>query len=233
METILGSVNNMNMKRIAAEYAVQYIEDGMKVGLGTGSTAYWAIQKLGERVKEGLSIQTVATSKASEKLALELGIPIIPFTKLDGLDVTIDGADEINHDLHLIKGGGGALLREKIVAYHSTRLIIIADESKWVQTLGQFPLPIEVIPFAVDWTLKSLEGLGCRAQLRTADDTIFITDNGNYIADCSFGSIVAPLKLHNEILSIPGIVDNGLFIGQADLAIIGHKDGRVEVLERK
>ena len=223
----------MNMKRIAAEHAVQYIKDGMKVGLGTGSTAYWAIQKLGERVKEGLSIQTVATSKASEKLAVELGIPIIPFTKLDGLDVTIDGADEINTDLQLIKGGGGALLREKIVAYHSAKLIIIADESKRVQTLGQFPLPIEVIPFAVDWTLKALEGLGCRAQLRTDDEQLFITDNGNYIADCSFGSIAAPLKLHNEILSIPGIVDNGLFIGQADLAIIGHRDGSVEVLERK
>lgn len=221
------------MKRIAAEHAVQYIKDGMKVGLGTGSTAYWAIQKLGERVKEGLSIQTVATSKASEKLAVELGIPIIPFTKLDGLDVTIDGADEINTDLQLIKGGGGALLREKIVAYHSAKLIIIADESKRVQTLGQFPLPIEVIPFAVDWTLKALEGLGCRAQLRTDDEQLFITDNGNYIADCSFGSIAAPLKLHNEILSIPGIVDNGLFIGQADLAIIGHRDGSVEVLERK
>ncbi|WP_438350072.1 ribose-5-phosphate isomerase RpiA [Paenibacillus sp. FA6] len=223
----------MNMKRIAAEHAVQYIKDGMKVGLGTGSTAYWAIQKLGERVKEGLSIQTVATSKASEKLAIELGIPIIPFTKLDGLDVTIDGADEINTDLHLIKGGGGALLREKIVAYHSARLIIIADESKRVQTLGQFPLPIEVIPFAVDWTLKALEGLGCRAQLRTDDERLFITDNGNYIADCRFGSIALPLELHNKILGIPGIVDNGLFIGQADLAIIGHRDGSVEVLERK
>ncbi|MNO78183.1 Ribose-5-phosphate isomerase A [compost metagenome] len=223
----------MNMKKIAAEHAVQYIEDGMKVGLGTGSTAYWAIQKLGERVQAGLSIQTVATSKASEKLAIELGIPIIPFNKLDGLDITIDGADEVNEDLHLIKGGGGALLREKIVAHHSKRLIIIADESKWVHTLGQFPLPVEVIPFAVEWTLQALERLGCRVQLRTDEERLFVTDNGNYIADCSFGAIASPLILHNQILSIPGVVDNGLFIGRADLVVIGHQDGSVEVLERQ
>ncbi|MHA0855907.1 ribose-5-phosphate isomerase RpiA [Paenibacillus sp. CMAA1364] len=223
----------MDMKRIAAEHAVQYIMDGMKVGLGTGSTAYWAIQKLGQRVQEGLSIQTVATSLASEKLAIELGIPIIPFSELDGLDITIDGADEINTDLHLIKGGGGALLREKIVAFHSERVIIIADESKWVQTLGQFPLPIEVIPFAVDWTLRALERLGCRVHLRKIHEDLFVTDNGNYIADCNFESIPSPHNLQNEILGIPGVVDHGLFIGQADLAIIGHKDGSVEVFERK
>ncbi|AOZ94804.1 ribose-5-phosphate isomerase RpiA [Paenibacillus crassostreae] len=223
----------MNMKKIAAEHAVQYIEDGMKVGLGTGSTAYWAIQKLGQRVQEGLSIQAVATSIASEKLALELGIPIIPFAELNGLNVTIDGADEVNPELHLIKGGGGALLREKIVAYHSEKLIIIADESKWVPTLGQFPLPVEIIPFAVEWTVQSLEQLGCKVQLRTEGEQIFITDNQNYIADCSFGTIPSPLKLHNDILSIPGIVDNGLFIGLADQVIIGHKDGSVEIMGRK
>jgi len=223
----------MNMKRIAAEYAVQYIEDGMKVGLGTGSTAYWAIQKIGERVKEGLSIQAVATSKASERQAMELGIPIIPFREIDGLDLTIDGADEVDLDLHLIKGGGGALLREKIVAHHSKRLIIVADERKLVHTLGQFPLPVEVIPFAVEWTLNSLRRLGCRTQLRTDEQQLFITDNGNYIVDCNFATILAPLKLHNEILNIPGVVDNGLFIGRADLAVIAHHDGIVEVLNRK
>lgn len=221
------------MKRIAAEYAVQYIEDGMKVGLGTGSTAYWAIQRIGERVKEGLSIQAVATSKASEKQAIELGIPIIPFRDLDGLDITIDGADEVNTDLELIKGGGGALLREKIVAHHSNKLIIVADERKVVHTLGKFPLPVEIVPFAMDWTLKSLQSLGCQVQLRTEEEQLFITDNGNYIADCNFGSITTPLQLHNDILSIPGVVDHGLFIGRAGLAVIAHQDGKVEVLKRK
>ncbi len=223
----------MNMKRIAAEYAVQYIEEGMKVGLGTGSTAYWAIQRIGERVKEGLSIQAVATSKASERQAKELGIPIIPFREIDGLDITIDGADEVDLDLQLIKGGGGALLREKIVAHHSKRLIIVADERKLVQTLGRFPLPVEVVPFAIEWTRQALQGLGCRTQLRTDEDQLFVTDNGNYIVDCNFGSIVAPCQLHNEILGIPGVVDNGLFIGRADLAVIGHHDGIIEVLKRK
>lgn len=222
----------LNMKRIAAEYAVQYIEDGMTVGLGTGSTAYWAIQRIGERVHEGLSIQAVATSRASEKQALALGIPIIPFRDIDGLDITIDGADEVNSDLALIKGGGGALLREKIVAHHSKRLIIVADEYKVVETLGRFPLPVEIVPFAVEWTIKSLQTLGCHIQLRTDEEQLFLTDNGNYIADCNFGSIASPLQLHNEILSIPGVVDHGLFIGRADIAIIGHQDGEVEVLKR-
>lgn len=130
----------MNLKQLAAEKAVEYVEDGMRIGLGTGSTAYWAIRKIGERVRAGLSIQAVATSKASEKLAQEEGIPLVPFDQIAGLDLTIDGADELDRELHLIKGGGGALLREKIVAYHSKELIIIADESKFVDKLGSFPL---------------------------------------------------------------------------------------------
>ncbi|MGF7045547.1 ribose 5-phosphate isomerase A [Paenibacillus sp. DS2015] len=223
----------MNMKRISAERAVQYIKDGMKVGLGTGSTAYWAIQKIGERVKEGLSIQAVATSKASERHAAELGIPLIPFSQIEHLDVTIDGADELDSHLQLIKGGGGALLREKIVAFHSHKLIIIADESKFVDKLGRFPLPVEVIPFAVEWTLHSLQQLGCRPQLRTDGEKLFVTDNGNYIADCQFGSIDSPTDLQKQISGIPGIVDHGLFIGLADVAVIGHSDGSVAIVERK
>ena len=222
----------MNMKKAAAERAVEYVTEGMKVGLGTGSTAYWAIQKLGERVKEGLNIQAVATSKASEKLARELGIPIIPFADMDTLDITIDGADEVNPDLHLIKGGGGALLREKIVAYHSKQMIVIADESKVVDTLGKFPLPVEVLPFAFEWTVRSLEKLGCKPQLRTADDQLYVTDNGNYIADCHFGTIASPAELHDALLAIPGVVDNGLFIGMAAKVVISHSDGTIKVLER-
>lgn len=132
----------MNMKKIAADRAVEWVQDGMTVGLGTGSTAYWAIQRIGERVKEGLSIRTVATSEASEKLALELGIPVVPFREISRIDVTIDGADEADGELSLIKGGGGALLREKIVASSSDKLIIIVDESKVVERLGKFPLPV-------------------------------------------------------------------------------------------
>ncbi|AJS59322.1 ribose-5-phosphate isomerase RpiA [Paenibacillus sp. IHBB 10380] len=223
----------MNMKRISAEHAVQYIQDGMKIGLGTGSTAYWAIQKIGERVKEGLSIQAVATSKASERHAVELGIPMIPFNQIDHLDLTIDGADELDSHLQLIKGGGGALLREKIVAFHSHTLIIVADESKFVDKLGRFPLPVEVIPFAVEWTLNSLQQLGCRPQLRTDGEKLAVTDNGNYIADCQFGSINSPTDLQNDISRIPGVVDHGLFIGLADVAVIGHSDGSVAIMERK
>lgn len=221
------------MKRISAEQAVEHIKDGMKIGLGTGSTAYWAIQKIGERVKEGLSIQAVATSKASERHAAELGIPLIPFNQIDHLDLTIDGADELDSHLQLIKGGGGALLREKIVAFHSDKLIIVADESKFVDKLGHFPLPVEVIPFAVEWTLNSLQRLGCRPQLRTDGEKLYITDNGNYIADCHFGSIDSPTELQNNISGIPGVVDHGLFIGLADIAVIGHSDGSVEIVERK
>lgn len=144
----------MNLKQKAVEKAVEAIQDGMKVGLGTGSTAFWAIQKIGERVAQGLHIQAVATSQASEDHAQELGIPIIPFDQIGRLDVTIDGADEVNEQLVLVKGGGGALLREKIVESNSDRLIIIVDESKDVKVLGAFPLPVEVVPFASEWTLE-------------------------------------------------------------------------------
>ncbi|MGN7355927.1 ribose-5-phosphate isomerase RpiA [Paenibacillus sp. SAF-054] len=224
----------MNLKQLAAEKAVEYVQDGMRVGLGTGSTAYWAIRRIGERVaKEGLSIQAVATSKSSEKLAREQGIPLIPFDRLDGLDLTIDGADELDRDLHLIKGGGGALLREKIVAFHSKELIIIADESKLVDKLGHFPLPVEIVPFANEWTLASLEELGARPMLRTEDERIYVTDNGNYIADCRFGVIGNPKELHRMLLDLPGVVDNGLFIGLARRAVIGHSDGTVTILEAR
>lgn len=224
----------MNLKQLAAEKAVEYVQDGMRVGLGTGSTAYWAIRRIGERVaKEGLSIQAVATSKASEKLAQEQGIPLIPFDRLEGLDLTIDGADELDRELHLIKGGGGALLREKIVAFHSKELIIIADESKLVDKLGHFPLPVEIVPFANEWTLASLEELGAKPMLRTEDERIYVTDNGNYIADCRFGVIENPKELHRMLLDLPGVVDNGLFIGLARRAVIGHSDGTVTILEAR
>lgn len=222
----------MNMKKIAAEKAVEAIRDGMKVGLGTGSTAYWAILKIGERVRDGLKIEAVATSRASEQLAEESGITLVPFESLDRLDLTIDGADEVDENLHLVKGGGGALLREKIVAAQSDKLIIVADESKAVQTLGAFPLPVEVVPFAHEWTKRALEATGATVSWRRADGELYITDNGNYIADCSYGQIKEPGSLAAILNAIPGVVDNGLFVGMADQVIIAAADGQLHIRNR-
>jgi len=222
----------MDSKRIAAEHAVTYIQDGMVVGLGTGTTAYWAIRKIGERIKDGLQVRTVATSRQSERLAQENGIPLAGFDEVDEIDITIDGADEIDHDLNLIKGGGGALLREKIVAASSRKLIIIADESKVTGQLGTFPLPVEIAVFGSPLTMKHLERFGCSLKLRTTDGQPFITDNGNYIVDCQFHVIPQPRMLHDELNGIPGVVVNGLFIRMADLAVIGHHDGRITELQR-
>ncbi|OMD78740.1 ribose 5-phosphate isomerase A [Paenibacillus odorifer] len=224
---------SINVKQLAAEKAVEFVKDGMKIGLGTGSTAYWAINKLGERVSEGLKITAVATSRASEEQARELGIPIVAFGDIDSLDLTIDGADELDSSLQLIKGGGGALLREKIVASNSTRMIVIADESKVVNTLGKFPLPVEMVPFAWEWTVAELAKLGCNPELRRSGEELYKTDNGNYIADCRFEVIESAPKLALTIQSIPGVVEHGLFIGIAAMAIVGKKDGSIEIIEVK
>lgn len=223
----------MESKRIAAERAVEYIYDNMVVGLGTGSTAYWAIQKIGMKVQNGLNIRAVATSVHSENLAKELGIPIIPFSEIDEIDITIDGADEVNNEFQLIKGGGGALLREKIVAAASKKLIIVVDESKLVNTLGKFPLPIEIVKFGYELTIKKLSILGCNIILRMTDDAAYETDNGNYIVDCTFGSIENPLELHNKIKLILGVVDNGLFVNMTRNVIVGYNDGTIKELEKK
>lgn len=222
---------SINVKQLAAEKAVEYVQDGMKVGLGTGSTAYWAIRKLGERVSGGLQITAVATSQASEDQARELGIPLVAFGDVDSLDLTIDGADELDGALQLIKGGGGALLREKIVAMGSTRMIVVADESKAVTTLGKFPLPVEIVPFAWEWTVAALAKLGCKTELRRSGEDLYKTDNGNYIADCRFEAIESAAELALALQRIPGVVEHGLFIGIADLAIIGKSDGTIEIIE--
>ncbi|AIQ29531.1 ribose 5-phosphate isomerase [Paenibacillus sp. FSL P4-0081] len=222
---------SINVKQLAAEKAVEYVQDGMKVGLGTGSTAYWAIRKLGERVSEGLKITAVATSQASEDQARELGIPLVAFGEVDSLDLTIDGADELDGALQLIKGGGGALLREKIVAMGSTRMIVVADESKAVTTLGKFPLPVEIVPFAWEWTVADLAKLGCKPELRRSGGELYKTDNGNYIADCRFEAIDSAADLALALQRIPGVVEHGLFIGIADMAVIGKNDGTIEIIE--
>ena len=218
----------MNPKALAAAAAVALIKDGMKVGLGTGSTAYFAIQKIGERVKEeGLNITCIATSIQSEELAKSLHIPMAGFEELATLDITIDGADEADHHLQLIKGGGGALLREKIIAYMTAHYVIIVDQSKYVETLGKFHLPVEVIPFGWQRTFDHLKTVGCEPQLRLRDEAAYITDNGNYILDCDFKRIKEPRTLQTAIDLIPGVVECGLFVDRTNTLIIGNSDGTV------
>ena len=219
-----------NTKQLAAERAVTYVQDGMIVGLGTGSTAAYAIKKLGARVaEENLQIRAIATSQRSEDLARELNIPIISFEEIDLIDLTIDGADEVDEQLNLIKGGGGALLREKVVATNSRELIIIVDETKLVKRLGKFPLPVEVVPFALTVVKRQLEQLDCIANLRMENDKPYLTDNGNYILDCSFGEIKLPAQLHDAVKSITGVVDNGLFIQLARTVIAAYSDGSIQI----
>ncbi len=221
----------MNPKQIAADKAVSFIESGMIVGLGTGSTAYWAIERIGEKMKTGgLRIKAIATSTRSEEQAISLGIPILSFAEIDQIDITIDGADEADTALNLIKGGGGALLREKIVASNSRQLIIIADESKLVKHLGKFALPVEVAVFGWEKTFQKLRPLGCTPQLRMSDNHPYMTDNSNYIVDCAFGEIADPAGLHEKINAITGVVENGLFINLTSALIAGYKDGEVKIL---
>ncbi|GAA4316457.1 ribose 5-phosphate isomerase A [Compostibacter hankyongensis] len=204
----------------------------MTIGLGTGSTAYWTIQKIGERVKAGLDIRAVATSVASETLARELNIPIVPFPEITHIDLDIDGADEVDDHLQLTKGGGGALLREKIIATASRRMIVVIDAAKKVPVLGRFPLPVEVVPFGWELTFRRLAALELNPALREKDGQPYITDNGNYILDCHCGSIPRPEALHTTLNLIPGVVENGLFIDIADTVIIGQEDGSTAVLRR-
>lgn len=225
-------MTEINGKKLAAERATDYIQQDMVVGLGTGSTAYWAIQKIGTHVKEGLRIKAIATSRQSEKIAGDLQIPLTSFAENNTIDLTIDGADEVDRDLNLIKGGGGALLREKIVAAASTCFLVVVDESKLVERLGKFPLPVEVVPFAFERTLKTIQNLGCRPRIRLADNKFYLTDNGNYIIDCEFGIIENPESLHKQLNLIPGVVDNGLFVNMANIVVVGSTDGTIKILTR-
>ena len=219
-------------KQQAAKRALDLIRDGQVIGLGTGSTAKFAIEGLGRLVREGLSVKGVPTSVATERLARELAIPLVNLNEAGIIDVTLDGADEVDPDFNMIKGGGGALTREKLVALASVKRVILVDESKLVSRLGQSRLlPIEVLPFA--WTLAArlLTGLGCVASLREHDGVPFVTDNGNHILDCAFGPIEDAATLEKRIKLLPGVIECGLFIGIADTLVIGFDD-RVEVRER-
>lgn len=222
----------MESKKLAAERAVEYVKNGMVVGLGTGSTVYYALIKLGEKIKQGLDIRAIATSIESERMAKELGIELVTFSNIDAIDITIDGADEVDPNWNLIKGGGGALLREKIVATASRQLIVIVDESKVVKQLGRFPLPIEVVKFGYEMTMRKFEELGYNPKLRAANDRPYITDNGNYIIDCHIGLIDNPLQLHESINQLVGVVDNGLFINYASKVIVGYENQSVIELKK-
>jgi ribose 5-phosphate isomerase A len=219
-------------KKLAAAKAVSYIRPGMTVGLGTGSTAYWAIQGIGEEVKKGLSVRAIATSIQSESLARELNIPIVPFSEIDRLDVTIDGADEVDEQLNLIKGGGGAMLREKIVASATRFYIIIVDESKLVRRLGKFPLPVEGAPFGWELTFRRRVELGGAPRMRMAGDAPFLTYNQHYILDKSFGLISDPARLHEAVSGITGVMEDGFFIDMANIVIAGLAGGDTRILER-
>lgn len=224
-------------KYIAARRAIEFVEDGMRVGLGTGSTAAWMVRCLGERVRnEGIQITGVATSTRTADLARQVGIQIATLDEVKWLDITIDGADEYDANLNLIKGGGGALLQEKIVATASDQMIVIADISKQVDTLGAFPLPLEVIPFGwqttktlVEETLVNLDVMGRSSALRMANDKPFVTDEGNFILDLHLRRIGNPRQVSLVLNQIPGVVENGLFIDICDVVVIGHGGGTVEV----
>jgi len=217
-------------KEIAGRAAAELVKDGDVVGLGTGSTAYFTVLALGERVKTGLKMVGVPTSNATADLARTVGIPLSTLDQHPELDLDIDGADELDSRLNLIKGGGGALLREKIIASASRKMIVIADSSKLVPTLGKFPLPVEVVLFARAVVEKRITGLGASVQWRLRPDgSLYLTDNGNPILDCSFGAIDDPPELANILAAIPGVVEHGLFIGLASLALIG-RGGKAEEL---
>lgn len=217
------------LKKMVGEEAAGYIKDGMKVGLGSGSTMYYLMKELGERVKQGLQVTGIPTSNKTAEWAREFGVPLTNFTEVQELDLAIDGADEVDADLHLIKGGGGALLREKIVADAAKELLIIVDESKIVQHLGAFPLPVEVVPFGWEVTAAKVTGLGCELKRREVDGQAYKTDNGNYILDCDFKEIQNPEKLQQDLISLVGVVETGLFINMTTKVLVG-KEEKVEVI---
>lgn len=231
-------MNMESLKRQAAARALEFVRPGMRLGLGTGSTARHFVELLGERVKAGLDVVCVPTSEATRIDAERAGIRLSTLDETPELDLTVDGADEIGPDLSLIKGGGGALLREKIVASASAGMIVIADETKWVPVLGRFPLPVEVVPFGLEATRRAVaaaSGLSHDTALITLrkakEGHVFVTDGGHFILDAALGQISDPPALAGRLAAIPGVVEHGLFIGVAQIAILAGQDG-IRVVER-
>jgi ribose 5-phosphate isomerase A len=219
-------------KRAAAERALEFVVNAGVVGLGTGSTARFAIEGIARLVRQGARLVGVPTSEATEALARQLGIPLLSLNDVPSIDVTIDGADEVDPAFNMIKGGGGALTREKLVALASRQRVIIVDQSKLVDVLGKTrPLPVEVLPFAWTMSARLIAALGCTPRRRELEGRPFVTDNGNYILDCEFPGIPQPHRIESAINLIPGVVENGLFVEIADILVVGFDD-RVEVRDR-
>lgn len=229
----MANANTSNLeKEAAARASLHFVRDGNIVGLGTGSTAAYAVRFLGERLRAGLKIRGIPTSVQTRDLATSVGIPLTTLDEFQ-IDVTIDGADEFDPQLHLIKGGGGALLREKIIASASRQVVIIADSSKQVAVLGKFPLPVEVIPFAQSLVAKKIAALGAKVKLRQdANGNPFTSDEGHHILDCSFGQIPDPPSLARQLSDMPGIVEHGLFIDLATIVLVA-KGEKVTELARQ
>jgi ribose 5-phosphate isomerase A len=222
----------MNEKQLAADYSVQFIEDGMIVGLGTGSTVAYMLQSLTERIKTGLNITAVSTSQATTKLAASLGIKITKLNEIDEIDITIDGADQVDENLNGIKGGGGALLHEKIVASHSKKNIWIVDSSKLVKTLGKSFLPVEIIKFGYPQLCIKLEEIGIKPILRMNKNIPFITDENNYIVDLKVEEILNPAELDSKLKKFAGVVETGLFINVADSLVAG-VGNKIKIFNKK
>lgn len=224
-------MNQDDLKRAVGYRAAQLIEDGMVVGLGSGSTVYYLLEKMKNLMDEGMHIQGIPSSERTAGWARQFGIPLTTFEQVETVDLTIDGADEVDLNFQLIKGGGGSLVREKIVAFHSEKVYIIVDETKLVSQLGAFHLPIEVVPFGWRATARFLEKIGLKWVLREREGEVFVSNNGNYILDCDAGVIERPYELHERLKKITGVVETGLFIDLVDGVFVGTSDG-VRFLER-
>lgn len=221
---------NDQEKEAAARSSLRFVKDGQVVGLGTGSTASHFIKLLGEQVKNGLRVRGIPTSVRSRELAESLGIPLTTLDECQEIAVTVDGADEVDPELSLIKGGGGALLREKIVASATKQMVVVADATKQVKKLGKFPLPVEVIKFAQTLVAKRIAALGAQVQLRIcADGKPYVTDENNHILDCRFGEIQDPVALARQLSDMPGVVEHGLFIGFASVVLLARGSEIVEL----
>jgi len=218
-------------KELAGSAVSDFLYDGMILGLGTGSTFYYAIQKIGEMVKEGLKIKAVSTSSSTDRLAESLNITLLSINDVEKIDLTIDGADEVDPNFNGIKGGGGALLFEKVAAKFSKKNLWVVNAAKMVDKLGAFPLPIEVVPFALGNVFNKLKLRGCNPEIRMNKGKKFLTDSGNYIIDVNLGIIEDPYKMEVDLNMIPGVVENGLFLDVVDIVIVGKGDG-VEIIKR-
>ena len=222
----------MERKRIAGQKATEYIKDGMILGLGTGSTAYYMIKEVGELVQIGMNLKAVATSKSTENLAKELHIPLVQIDEIDRIDLCIDGVDEIDKQFNAIKGGGGALFREKIVANLADEVIWIMDDSKLVDSIGAFPLPTEVLPYGYTQVISKLKEYSFNPIIRMKDGNVFITDNGNYIVDLHIGNPMDINDVYAKVTGITGVLEIGLFINMCRRVIVGTDSG-VKVIENK